>query len=180
MRRLSVLVLLALAIGAPRAHAADIGVGVFGGVSIPILNDLSKQGTEFGVRVPVNLLPLLTVEPYFSSSSLGDAEETLGGTTYTRDGGKVTGFGANALFTFGAPMFKLTPYVGIGSYKLERSGVDDVSDLGLQFGLGFGISPIPKISLSLRGGMTAIITDETSQKFADITAGASYSLISVP
>jgi hypothetical protein len=179
MRRSFITVLLALAIAAP-AHAADIGVGVFGGFSIPIVNDLSEQGPAFGVRVPVNLLPLLTVEPFFSSSNLGDVEETFAGTPYTRDGGKVTAFGANALFTAGAPMFKFTPFVGIGSYKLERDGSEDLTDLGIQFGLGIGISPIPKVTFSVRGEMAAIITDETSQKFANVTAGASYSLISVP
>ena len=46
------------------------GVGVFGGLSIPVLNDLSGQGSQFGVRVPVSLVPMLTVEPFFSSSAL--------------------------------------------------------------------------------------------------------------
>ena len=180
MRRLVILVLLALVVGVPSARAAEIGIGAFGGVSIPVLNDLSEQGTQFGVRVPVNLLPLLTIEPFFASSALGEAEEEFGGVTYTRDGGDVTAFGANVLFTFGSPMLKFTPFVGIGSYKLERDGAEEVSDMGLGFGLGLAVSPVPKFSINLRGELASIITDETSQKFANVTLGASYALISLP
>jgi hypothetical protein len=180
MRKALTAALLVLALSAGVASAADIGAGVFGGVSIPVVNDLSKQGSQFGLRIPVNLLPLLTVEPFFASSSLGDAEETFGSISYTRDGGDVRGFGVNALFTFGAPMFKFFPFVGLGSYKLERNGAEDISDVGYNFGLGLGFSPIPKIGVNVRGELNMIPTDETSQKFANITVGASYSLISVP
>jgi len=180
MRKTLLLALLALAMTAGTAAAADIGIGAFGGVSIPVLNDLSKQGSQFGVRVPVNLIPLLTVEPFFSTSSLGDAEETFGAISYTRDGGKVTGFGANALFTFGSPVFRLFPIVGIGSYKIERDGAEDITDVGYNFGLGLGFSPIPKLAVNVRGELNMVVTDETSQKAANVTAGVSYSLFSIP
>lgn len=180
MRKILLLALVALVLTAGVATAADIGIGAFGGISIPVLNDLSKQGSQFGVRVPVNLLPLLTIEPFYSASSLGDAEETFGPNSYTRDGGKVTGFGANALITFGSPAFRLFPIVGIGSYKIEREGSDDLTDMGYNFGLGLGFSPIPKLSVNVRGELNMVVTDETSQKAANVTAGVSYSLISIP
>jgi hypothetical protein len=180
MRRILTAALAVLALCAGRAGAAEIGVGAFGGVSIPVLNDLSKQGTQFGARVPVNLLPLLTVEPFFATSSLGDAEETFVGISYTRDGGKVTGFGANALLTFGSPAFRLFPIVGIGSYKTERDGAEELTDIGYNFGLGVGFSPIPKLSVSVRGELNMIVTDETSQKAANVTVGASYAVFSIP
>ena len=77
MRRVFAAV-LGLALVATRAQAADIGIGPYGGISIPVLNDLSKQGSTFGIRVPVNLVPLLTVELFYASSSLGDIEENFG------------------------------------------------------------------------------------------------------
>lgn len=174
------LALLALVLITGAAAAADIGIGAYGGVNIPVLNDLSKQGTDFGIRVPVKLIPLITVEPFFSSSSLGDAEETFGGISYTRDGGDLKAFGVNALFTFGSPAFQLLPFVGLGSYKLERSGAEDISDVGYSFGLGLGLSPIPKLGVNVRGELDMVVTDETSQKFAKVTAGASYSIFSLP
>ena len=77
-------------------------------------------------------------------------------------------------------MLQLFPFVGIGSYKLERSGAEDISDPGYSFGLGLGISPIPKLGVNVRGEFDMVVTDQTSQKFAKLTAGASYSFFSLP
>jgi hypothetical protein len=180
MRPILVVAALALAFLAGPAWTADIGIGVLGGISIPVANEPAEQGSQLGVRVPVNLLPLITLEPYYSRSALGDGEVTVGGVTYTRDGGEVTGFGLNALLTFGSPLFKLFPIVGLGSYRIEREAAEEISKAGYNFGLGFGVSPIPKLSLSLRGELAMVPTDETSQKFANVTVGAAYSLVSVP
>jgi hypothetical protein len=181
MRQNLVAVALALALVAGPAAAADIGLGAFGGLSIPVVNEASEQGSQFGVRFPIHLVPMLDVEPYFSKSALGDGEVDAGGFTYTRDGGDVTSYGVNALISFGAAsFFRLFPIVGLGSYKIERDGAEEISKAGYNFGLGFGISPIPKLSLSVRGELNVIPTDETSQKFAGVTVGAAYSLISVP
>ena len=180
MRKSLAMALAALILGATTAGAAAIGVGAFGGASVPVLNDLSKQGSMFGVRVPVSLLPILTVEPFFSSSSLGDVTQDIGGISYTRDGGKSSAFGANALLTFGAMGFRLFPFAGIGSYKLTRSGSEDIKDAGYDFGLGLGFSPIQKLSVDVRGELAMVKTGETSQKFANITAGVSYVLFKMP
>ena len=180
MRRVLVAT-LGLALAATMAQAADIGVGPFGGISIPVLNDLSKQGSTFGIRVPVNLIPLLTVEPFYAGSSLGDAEESFGSPiTYTRDGGKTTGFGVNALLTFGTGPLKFYPFAGLGSYKFERSGSPEISDVGYNFGLGLGVSPIPKLTAHLRGEFNMITTGDTSVKAANITVGATYAIFSLP
>lgn len=182
MRMILVTAILALMVGAGLAEASEIGIGVgaFGGVSIPVLNDLSKQGSTFGVRVPVKLLPLLTVEPFFASSALGDVSDDFGTpTTYTRDGGKVSAFGATALITFGGDRLQFYPFVGVGSYKLTRAGAEDISDSGYNFGLGLGISPVSKFTVHVRGEFNMIATDETSQKFANVTAGVSYAVFSL-
>jgi len=158
------------------AAGVGVGVGAYGGMSIPIVNDLSESGSTYGVRVPLNFAPMFTVEPFWASSSLGDVDETFGGTSYTRDGGETSGFGANALFPFGGTGFSFFPFVGLGSYKIEREGSEDITETGFNFGLGIGFSPIPKLGLNLRGEINSIITDETSQKAANVTLGASYHL----
>jgi len=181
MRKIFLTALLALAVGAGLAEAAGIrvGVGAFGGVSVPIVNDLSKQGSIFGVRVPVKLVPVVTIEPYFASSSLGDVSDDFGTpTTYTRDGGKVSAYGANALLTFGGDKFQLYPFVGLASFKVTRAGAEDISDSGYNFGLGLGISPISKLTIHVRGEFSMIATGDTSQKFANANAGVSYALFS--
>lgn len=179
MKKWLSLSLLTLVLTAGMAQARGIGVGAFGGASIPIANDLAKQGTAFGIRVPVTLLPLVTVEPFASFSSLGDAEETFGPTTFTRDGGKNNGFGANVLLSFGGPI-SFFPFAGLGSYTIEREGSEDVSEMGYNFGLGIGFSPTPMIGLSLRGELNAVVTDDTSQKFANVTLGAHYNVFTMP
>ena len=174
------LALLALTLTAGTAAAVDIGIGAFGGLNVPIVNDLSEQGSVFGLRVPVRVAPLLIVEPFYSSSALGDVEETFEtSNTYTRDGGDETAFGANALFAFGQPSFYFFPFAGICSYKIERDASDEIRHVGYSFGFGIGFSPIPKLGLNLRGEFDMIMTGDTSQKFGKVTAGASYSLFSL-
>src|SRR2546426_11198987 len=120
MKRLCVLIaLLALVLGVQAAGAVSVGVGAFGGVSVPLVQDDTGRGTMFGLRVPVNLVPLLAVEPYFASTSGGDKDETFVDVGYTRSGLDVTAFGANLMLPFGS-MVKFYPFAGIGSHKLKR------------------------------------------------------------
>jgi opacity protein-like surface antigen len=171
---LFVLVLLPCAAG-----AASVGVGAFGGMSIPVLQDDNGQGTVFGLRVPVALIPLVTVEPYYAKTSGGDKDQDIEGTTITRSGLDVAGFGANVLLTFGGKI-QLYPFAGIGSYKLSRAGSDDQTNTAYTFGLGLGISPMPKLSFHVRGELAAAVDGETSRKWANATVGVSYNVFSTP
>lgn len=177
---LGALFLLALLAGA--AGAATVGLGVFGGGSFAAVQDDNGNGPIFGVRVPVNLVPLITVEPYFASTSGGDKTQTISGISYTRSGIDVTSFGANVLFTFGTA-YQMYPYVGIGSNHLKRAGLDQ-SETGYTFGLGMGFKlPLANLTANVRAGAN-MVTDpastETSRKWADVTAGVSYGLLKFP
>jgi hypothetical protein len=179
-----ILAAFAMILVATTAQAATIGVGAYGGLSIPIVNDLSTQGSTFGVRVPVGISPMFTAEGFYSQSALGDAEEDFGGpVTYTRDGGEVTGFGANAIFNFGGGgTVGFFPFAGIGSYKIERSGAEEISEVGYNFGVGIGFK-IPSLvgfSFDVRGEALMVKTGETSQKFGNVTLGATYKFYSTP
>ena len=179
MRRVF-MVVLGLALTAGRAHAVDIGIGAYGGWSTPVLNDLSKQGSTYGLRVPVTLAPVLALEGFYATSSLGDAEESFGTPiTYTRDGGKTTGFGVNALATFGSTV-KFYPMVGIGTYTFERQGVEDISDVGYNLGLGMAYTLMPRLTLDVRGEFNMISNGETAVKAGNLTVGAAYSLFTTP
>jgi len=179
MKKRVIIALLALVLVPAAAGARGIGLGVFGGASIPILQDNASQGTQFGLRVPVNVVPLLTVEPFYSKSSLGDKTVTFGGLSYTRDGGDVAAFGVNALLTVGGPV-SFYPFVGLTSSKITRSGAADLSKTGYNFGLGLGITPMPKLRVDVRGELNAVVTDQTSRKFGNITGGVSYALFNMP
>lgn len=167
--------LFALALVPAVAAAGSVGVAAYGGVSFPIVYDTATQGPQYGLRVPVHLIPLLVVEPYYAQTSLGDKDETFGGQTYTRSGPDLKTFGANALFNFGGPV-KFYPFVGIGSTTIKQSGSDDVTDTNLNFGLGFGFTPMPKLGIDLRGELNSVVTGDTSRKFGNLTVGVSYAL----
>ena len=175
MLRFAAALMLLLAAGA--AHATGVGVGVYGGVSYPIIQDDVKSGTLIGFRAPISLVPMITVEPFYASSSLGDAEETLGGIEYTRDGFDSKAYGVSVMLGNPAGMgFKFYPFAGIGKYKLERTGTD-IDEMGYNFGLGIGIGATPKISLQIRGELEMVKTDETSRKFGNATVGLTYGLM---
>lgn len=178
MKRLWVFALVALALVASTAHAGSIGVGVFGGASVPVLQEDQDQGTLFGVRVPVKLVPLFAIEPFYSKGSLGDKSVTVGPLTQTREGFDVTTYGANAMLTIGGPV-SFYPYAGIGTAKFERTGQEE-SWTSYSLGLGLSLSPIPKVSFDLRGELQAAVDGDVSRKMVNVTLGASYSLFSMP
>lgn len=178
MKKMMVFVLLAVALMTGVAGAASVGIGAFGGLSVPVVQDDTGKGTTFGVRAPVSLLPLITVEPYFLSSKGGDKEQDIGGSTVTRTGIDVSGFGANAMLTFGGPV-SLYPFAGIGTHKLKRDGLEETRTT-FSFGLGVGISPMPKIRLHIRGQLDAAVKDEASRKWGTATVGVSYDLLKFP
>jgi hypothetical protein len=169
---------LALAIAAGSAHATGVGVGVYGGLSYPVVQDDVDSGTLLGLRVPVSLTPLITVEPFYMSSSLGDKDQTLGGLSYTREGFDGKGYGVNAML--GSPTgmgFHFYPVAGIGKYKLERTGSEDIDEVGYNIGLGIGIGATPKMTLQLRGELNLVKTGDSSRKFANVTGGLTYGLM---
>jgi hypothetical protein len=182
MRRIGILVLVALSLAAGPAAAAGIGIGVFGGWSIPIVNDLSEQGSVYGARLPVSFSPGLSAEAFYTQAALGDVEEEFAGDTYTRDGGEMKAVGANLVLSTGAPMFAFKTILGLGSYKLEREGSADIQKVGYQFGLGVGFSPagVAGLAFDVRGEFVMVPTDDTSQKFGNITAGVTYRFFSTP
>lgn len=180
MRRVLVVALFALALGAGAAKAADIGVGVFAGSNIPIVQDDNGNGIAWGIRVPVRLIPMLTVEPYFGSTTGGEKEQDVSGIgTITRDGIDITSYGVTGLLTFGAGL-QFYPYASIGSGKMSRDGSEDLSGVEWGAGLGLGISPMPKLSVHLRGGIDVITKDDITRDFALVTGGVSYSFLSFP
>lgn len=180
MQRALVALLALLAVMHGEAGAAHLGAGVYGGVRVPIVQDDNGTGGLFGVRVPVNVLPLVTFEPYFASAMLGGTDHTFGGIAYTRSGFDVTAYGLNvALGGVGLLTgFPLYPYAGIGSHKLSRDGSDDATEVGYNFGLGLAF-PVPSnLSIQLRGQFNLIATGDTSRKFVDGTLGVTYKFLS--
>ena len=180
MRNILLLTGLAVALSVATAGAVSIGIEPNAGISLPVLQDDRTRGSVWGLRVPVNVVPFLTVEPYYSSGSYGDKETTTIAGPITRDGGKVKAFGANLLLSAGGPMFKFYPFVGLGSNTDQRAGTPDLKKTGYNFGLGVGFGLPMKIGLDIRGEMQMVVDGDVSRKFANATVGLSYNLFSLP
>jgi hypothetical protein len=167
---------------ASTASAGSIGIGAFGGASVPLVQADNAQGTMFGVRLPLSIIPLFTVEPYYAKSAGGDVSQEVGGSTLTRSGIDLTSYGANLMLTLGTG-FQMYPFAGIGTTQAERIGLK-ASSTGYNFGLGFGISPPAlKLALHLRGEMAVVReagSTESARKWANVTVGVSYGLLSFP
>ena len=174
MKRTLALLLLSLCVSAPVAHAQEmvIGAGAFGGYAVPIIQDDAGSGIMYGIRVPVSVSSMFTIEPYYMTSNLDEVTEELGGVEYTRDGFDMKSIGGNVIL-FGGSFY---PFVGFGSYSLKREGSEDISELGWNFGLGMGLPVAQKLRLDIRAEMDMIVTDETSRKFGAATAGLTYRL----
>ncbi len=191
MKRFLALALLASAMASGAAQAGPVGVsiGVFGGLSVPVLQDVSTSsfspsdafgptGSQIGVRVPVHAIPVFTLEPYYAKSNYKDRTDTIGGISYTRAGFDGKSYGLNAIL--GSPDgsgFHFFPYFGLGKTKLTRTG-EEINKTGYNFGLGIGMSPAQKISVQVRGEFAMVATGDTSRKFTNATVGLTYSLTS--
>ena len=178
MKKLFVMVIVATALLSGAARAASIGGGFFAGVAVPVVQEDQDNGSVWGLRAPVKLVPLLAVEPYFSSATLGDKTVTVGGFSATREGSDVTSFGVNAMLTMGGPV-RFYPFVGLGTAKYKRTGQNE-SFTAYNLGLGLGFGLIPKVDLDLRGEFQAAANEGVSRKVVNITLGASYNIFSIP
>ncbi len=179
MRR-SWIVCAALLLGATSAYAkAGIGIGGFGGLSKGIFQDDAEElGSTFGARVPVHLVSVFTVEPYFVTATQQDTKFTFSGTTYTRSGFETTGFGANLALAnlVGGSPFKFYPYGGIGSYTLKRGLDPDITETTYTGGLGLTYIMRNGVGVHLRAEGAMVSQGDASRKFGYTTLGVSYAL----
>ena len=176
MKRSLALLLLSLCVSAAMAHAQElkIGAGAFGGYAVPVLQDDAGSGVMFGVRVPVSVSSMFTIEPYYMTSNLDEVTEDLGEppVEYTRDGFEMKSIGANVIL-FGG---KFYPFVGLGSYSQKRHGSEHIEQHAWNVGLGHGLPVSERIRLDVRGELDMIVTEDTSRKFGGATAGLTYML----
>jgi hypothetical protein len=168
-----------LAIGVGSARAGSIGVGAFAGTSVPIVQADQGNGSIYGLRIPIKLVPAFTVEPFYSSSALGNKTIDIApGITTTFEGSDVTTYGINALLTLGGPV-SFYPFAGIGQATFKRTGQDE-SFTSYSFGFGLGLSPAPKLTIDFRAEVQAAVEGDVSRKMGNFTLGASYALFNLP
>ncbi|MCX6829549.1 MAG: outer membrane beta-barrel protein [candidate division Zixibacteria bacterium] len=173
MRKRILLLLLMMAISAS-VGAAHFGVGGYGGVNIPIIQEDQSSGTVYGLKAKLSLLPGIALEPNINFAKFGDAEYSFG----VRKGSKVTSYGVDAILGsagLGAIGFRMYGILGGGIYKIKRDNDDDISKMGWTTGLGFEIGLAPSFGLDFRGKLNIVTTDGGgSKKSAAVTGGLNY------
>ncbi|MFH2036527.1 MAG: outer membrane beta-barrel protein [Candidatus Zixiibacteriota bacterium] len=166
------LTLLCMILISSSAMALDIGVGAVGGVAIPIVQEDQDNGTMFGFKGKLSVIPGIVVEPNIYLSQLGDSELGLPGT-------KVTSFGIDALIGGQNGKEGITVYgiVGLGFYSMTRdlATFEDVTKFGFSAGLGMEIGVIKDIGIDIRGKLDVINAEGGgSKKSAAILGGLNY------
>jgi hypothetical protein len=149
MRRTLVIVALCLGLALPvLAGTYPIGVGVYGGYDVPVLQQDVGAGAMWSVGVRGNIWKFVHGQVLVRGTSQGDKEEDLdfgnGQTeTLTYKGGTLTGFGLNLLFAAKEPA-SVWPYGLIGfssnSFKPGAEFKDSESLMGWSVGGGLGFN----------------------------------------
>jgi hypothetical protein len=173
--RKTVLILILTAIVSSSALAGQFGIGGYGGVYIPVVQQDQSSGPAYGIKGKISFIPGISLEPNINFDKFGDAEFEFG----TRSGSKVRSYGIDAIFGsgMGTVGFKLYGLIGGGFYSIKRDGDEDITKIGWSTGLGFEIGIVPSIGLDIRGKLDVISSDGGgSKKAAAVTAGLNYYL----
>jgi len=159
----------------------SFGVGVSGGLNIPVVQDDQGSGSTFGFKGIIKAVPFISLEPNVAFSNYGDPELDLEGITNDLDGSKMTSYGIDAVLgkPFGLPGFSPYALVGFGFYKSEREQVGEFEDEDTHFGwtTGLGVSYGfgNNMAFDIRGKFNLIPVDGgSSKKSIFIVGGLNY------
>lgn len=153
-----------------------LGVGGFGGIEIPVVQDDQGNGTIFGLKGRVRVLQLLTAEPRIHFTQYGDP--SFDEFTSDLQGSKITAFGLDAVLGSGFGREGLAFYgvAGVGSYKTKRDQTgQETTDLGWSGGIGFEYGVSPMMAIDVRGVVIVIPSDGGgSKKSAALYGGLNF------
>lgn len=156
--------------------ATGLGLGAFGGVSIPIAQDDGEKGSVFGARVKLSIGGVLGLEPNLTFFKNGDWD--LEGLQESLPGSKFSSVGVNLLLGSSGPVAGMRPVLFVGGkYYSEDNDLRDAdSRIGWNAGLGleFGGGPI---GLEVRGSLELMTLEGGgSRKWGHFTGGINYYL----
>lgn len=173
MRKL-IMVCVLMLWGASPVVASGYGVGGFGGLNIPIVQDDQSSGTVFGVKGRMELARNVIVEPNLGFGKFGDAEFTFG----TREGSKINAYGVDVLLGSGfggASGVNIFGILGAGVYSITRDYDDDATKFGWSTGLGLEFMMVPTLGLDVRGKVHVTSSEGGgTKKSATVTGGLNY------
>jgi hypothetical protein len=157
--------------------AAKFSIGAFGGVNIPILQEDVSNGTVFGVKGRVMVMPFLGLEPNFVMSKFGDKDIDVLDQTMTRKGGDINSFGLDAVLGTFSGFSKVRFYglAGINSNSMKRDGIPNQTRLGISIGTGLEFMAMDVLSVEVRARVHSIsLEGGGGRDNVEVTGGLNY------
>jgi len=170
--------LILLSVSLASAQTPKIGIGAFGGMNMPILQDDQDNGSVFGIKAKVKIIPIILLEPNITFGKWGDATE--GGIDFP--GSKISSFGINPILGGSPGAAGIKPFflVGAGIYTVKNDDTGyDQSKLGYSAGLGIGIGVGPTLDIDISGRAIFAPQDGGAKKAVFITGGLTYYLVGI-
>ncbi|HHI02848.1 MAG TPA: hypothetical protein ENL22_04955 [candidate division Zixibacteria bacterium] len=178
MRRLLVILgLMLLCISLANAQTPKIGIGAFGGMNMPILQEDQGNGTVFGIKAKLKIIPIILLEPNLTFGKWGEPDPIEG--VVLGSGSKISSYGIDAILGGSPGMAGFKPYflVGAGIYTVKNDDTGyDKSKLGYSAGLGISIGVGPKMDIDISGKAIFAPQDGGAKKAIFITGGLTYYL----
>jgi hypothetical protein len=181
MKRIICLTLmLSLLVGASSACAGGkFSLGAFAGLNMPLAQEDMGNGTLYGAKARIVLLPFLGVEPNLVFSKYGDKDvkDEDGNLLGTRKGGDVTSFGLDAVVGnfSGFSSARFYGLVGVNSNTSKREALPDQTRLGLALGAGIEFLPTDVFGIEVRARLHSIsLEGGGGRNNLEITGGLNY------
>lgn len=179
MRKFVVWLFVGLLMGSLTVQAGEsrLGIGAFGGLNIPVVQDDQASGMTFGVSARVRLLPFLAAEPNVTFTKWGQPDPIDGVTM--PDGSDFNSYGIDAILGRSATPGGIAPFIvaGVANYKVknDQTGYDE-SGMGYSGGLGILVGLGSTLELDVRGKIHVAPQEQGSKKAVTATAGLVYNL----
>jgi hypothetical protein len=154
--------LLCLLIGLSSADAAGpIGIGVGGGLNLPVAQDDAGSGFLYGARLRIGVASFVAVEPCLSYFRQGDSEVETHGQSVVLDGGQSTALGLNLIIGSVGPPGGMRVYgvIGLASHAMKQEGADDQNRLAISLGPALEAGVGPSLALGLEARLHMISLD---------------------
>ena len=159
------------------ASAAKFSIGAFGGMNMPIIQEDVGNGSVFGIKGRMMVMPFLGLEPNFVMSKYGDKDIDVLGQPMTRNGGDITSFGLDAVLgTFGGfSKVRFYGLVGLNSNSMKRDGIPNQTRLGVSIGTGVEFMAMDVLSIEVRARVHSIsLEGGGGRDNVELTGGLNY------
>jgi len=177
MRSILLAVIVLAVASVPCFAVADLAVGAYGGMTIPVVNDEAELGPLFGLQARLSFFQFLAIGAHYHNANYGNPEQTFfEGTpqefTGSKDGGAVNAFSGDLyLGRVGGQGFNFFLVGSIGSFSWSRDAGDITKAL---YAAGLGFEIILPFNLGIEGRGTIEVIPYGGDELGNASGDGSY------